>query len=232
MARRLSTLPAKISAGLLGAGLLLGGLGVAGALPGSVLTSHHDDEKVTTTDQPKADAPEAPDVDKPDATGTEPGEAAGEQKPATPADPSSVAVPTSVDEAAQIHAFDEACGNHGAYVSYFAQHGTEPQCAIDARSGAASTRPDDHPAADAAGDSSSHEPSARSHASDAAGDTTDGGAQTTSDGSHSEVGAPGTGPADAGVAPSATSHDSEHGGHGSTDRTDPAGSNDAPKASR
>lgn len=43
------------------------------------------------------------------------------------------AVPTSVSEAAHVHDFDEACGNHGAYVSHVARFGEEPECATTAR---------------------------------------------------------------------------------------------------
>lgn len=46
------------------------------------------------------------------------------------------AAPTTVSEAAHIHDFDEACGNHGAYVSHFARFGEEPECATTARGGA------------------------------------------------------------------------------------------------
>lgn len=42
---------------------------------------------------------------------------------------------TSAREAAHIHAFDEACGNHGQYVSYVARNGTEPPCATGVRDG-------------------------------------------------------------------------------------------------
>jgi hypothetical protein len=42
---------------------------------------------------------------------------------------------TSASEAAKIHAFDEACGNHGRYVSHVARFGTEPPCATGARTG-------------------------------------------------------------------------------------------------
>ncbi|HEX2851493.1 MAG TPA: hypothetical protein VHN98_13105 [Acidimicrobiales bacterium] len=133
----LSNVPAKVAAGVLGAGLAIGGLGVAGALPGNILlASSHHDEQVTTSDQQQAtDTTEAPEVEKPDAADTN--TTTDAPKPATPTDLSQVAVPTSVSEAAQTHAFDEACGNHGKYVSYFAQNGTEPSCATDARAAAA-----------------------------------------------------------------------------------------------
>ncbi|HEV8044533.1 MAG TPA: hypothetical protein VGP38_05085, partial [Rubrobacter sp.] len=42
---------------------------------------------------------------------------------------------TSASEAAHIHAFDEACGNHGQYVSYVARNDTEPPCATGVRDG-------------------------------------------------------------------------------------------------
>lgn len=43
--------------------------------------------------------------------------------------------PTTASQAAHIHAFDEACGNHGRYVSFVARNGTEPSCATDVRNG-------------------------------------------------------------------------------------------------
>ena len=78
-------------------------------------------------------------------------EEAAEEAPvaAAPVDLASVPVPTSQSEAAQTHAFDEACGNHGAYVSYFAQTGEEPACATAARAAADGT---EAPAGDEAGD--------------------------------------------------------------------------------
>lgn len=136
----LSNLPAKVAAGVLGAGLAIGGLGVAGALPGNILlASSHHDEQVTTSDQQATTTTEAPEVEK-DSTdakdSTQTADTPDQPKTTTPTDLSTVAVPTSVSEAAQTHAFDEACGNHGAYVSYFAQNGTEPDCATTARAAA------------------------------------------------------------------------------------------------
>lgn len=50
-----------------------------------------------------------------------------------PVDAALPAAPSTVSEAAHIHDFDEACGNHGAYVSHFARFGEEPECATTAR---------------------------------------------------------------------------------------------------
>ncbi len=80
---------------------------------------------------------EAPDdtgtvADGTDGNGTTDGTVAGTtvDLAATTALP---AVPTSVSEAAHIHDFDAACGNHGAYVSHVARFGEEPDCATTAR---------------------------------------------------------------------------------------------------
>lgn len=37
----------------------------------------------------------------------------------------------TVSAAAQDHTYDEACGNHGRYVSHWARHGEAPDCATD-----------------------------------------------------------------------------------------------------
>jgi hypothetical protein len=80
----------------------------------------------------------------------------GANDAAADGDLAAVPVPTSVDEAAQTHEFDEACGNHGAYVSQFAQTGTEPDCAVQARAGTAAT-PEATDVAASSADDSAHE---------------------------------------------------------------------------
>ena len=77
-----------------------------------------DDESGDDESAGDEEAAEEPEVDEP--------------KDEVPADLSTVAVPTSVSEAAHNHAFDEACGNHGAYVSHFARTGEEAPCATGA----------------------------------------------------------------------------------------------------
>ena len=60
---------------------------------------------------------------------------------AAPVDLASVPVPTTQSEAAHTHAFDEACGNHGAYVSAFAHTGEAPECATSPAEPAAADAP-------------------------------------------------------------------------------------------
>lgn len=62
--------------------------------------------------------------------------------------------PTTVSEAAHIHDFDEACGNHGAYVSHVARFGEEPDCATGARGGVAEEGTEDSTATSATGSES------------------------------------------------------------------------------
>ena len=130
--RILTGLPSKVAAGALGA-LLAGTVG-AGALTGTMVLTSDDAPVVESQEQDQEH--EAPEVEEAvvEASADE-GDDAGKHE--VPEDLSTVAVPTSVDEAAQNHAFDEACGNHGAYVSYFAQTGEEPSCATEARAAAA-----------------------------------------------------------------------------------------------
>ena len=154
----MGSLAAKVAAGTTGAMLAVGGLGVAGALPGPLQMVASDaadvvgleapaDEEVAdpVVDEPEGEDPTDP-VTSPD--GEEPAEGEGDEEGEDPtaepegdeedATPGALApVPTSVSEAAHIHDFDEACGNHGAYVSHFARTGEEPQCARDARAGGA-----------------------------------------------------------------------------------------------
>lgn len=158
--RLLTAVPAKIAAGVVGA-LLAGSLG-AGAMTGTIsLTSNdsvpgaevdsgavdHGDDAGDSTDDLSVvdDGTDADDlgtevdvevegggaVDDDDAAA-----AAEEEEPKEPGDPATAPVPTSVSEAAKNHQFDEACGNHGAYVSSFARTGEEPACATTARGGA------------------------------------------------------------------------------------------------
>ncbi|MBW3668465.1 MAG: hypothetical protein KY443_04550 [Actinobacteria bacterium] len=126
--------PGKVAAGLLGATLAYTGLGAAGALPAplSLASSHDDTEQVVLDDTTATTL--ADDGDTTPTTLTE-GDGDGDAgaKVAEDIDLALVPVPTSVSEAAHNHAFDEACGNHGKYVSHFARTGTEPECATAAR---------------------------------------------------------------------------------------------------
>ena len=148
--RILTGLPSKVAAGALGA-LLAGSVG-AGALTGTMVLTTDDvvacpedeiveDEVVEGCEDTAADdlAGDGADVstDEDDAEGDELSDAADTEQPKleVAVDPATVPVPTVQSEAARNHAFDEACGNHGAYVSNFARTGEEPECATAARSG-------------------------------------------------------------------------------------------------
>lgn len=136
--------PGKVAAGLLGATLAYTGLGAAGALPAplSLASSEDDTEQVvlddttTTTlaDDEGDDTTTTTLAD--DGEGDDDAEGGKKAKADEDVDLALVPVPTSVSEAAHNHAFDEACGNHGTYVSHFARTGTEPDCATAARAGA------------------------------------------------------------------------------------------------
>lgn len=118
-------LPTKISAGALGAAIAVSGLGAGGALPVSMMLTSNEAPAVTEEVDPAEEVEEAAEVEEEGTSTTE------------PIDLTTLAVPMSVSEAAQTHAFDEACGNHGKYVSHFARFGEEPECATDARDAAA-----------------------------------------------------------------------------------------------
>jgi hypothetical protein len=145
--RFLAGIPSKVAAGALGA-LLAGSVG-AGALTGTmVLTSNEDDspaveapavEDSTVVADEHEDVADVEDDAAEDADGIAVDEVDddGANDAAAGADLAAVPVPTSVSEAAHTHEFDEACGNHGRYVSHFAQTGTEPDCAVEARAAAA-----------------------------------------------------------------------------------------------
>lgn len=147
--RLFAAVPSKIAAGVVGA-LLAGSLG-AGAMTGTIsLTSQESDApaevvepqdavEVAPADVEDVEAPEADEADEADdaAAAEDPAEA----PKADAGDPTTAPVPTSVDEAAHNHQFDEACGNHGAYVSHFARTGEEPECALTARAGGEAADP-------------------------------------------------------------------------------------------
>lgn len=81
------------------------------------------------------DAEDAGDTEVED--GAEEGEDAEDaEEPVDVTSLADVPVPSRQSEAAKTHAFDEACGNHGKYVSHFARYGEEPECATAARAAA------------------------------------------------------------------------------------------------
>jgi len=69
-----------------------------------------------------------------DVTGTEDGSAVGGEDEATEGTEGEEADSHGalVSEAAHEHAYDEACGNHGKYVSAVARTGEQPECATEA----------------------------------------------------------------------------------------------------
>lgn len=151
--RLLTAIPSKIAAGVLGA-LLAGSLG-AGAMTGTItLTSNESDvpesTEVLADDETLEDDEELVDqeaeVEEVEVEAVE--EEAGDDEPKAAVDP--MVPPTSVSEAAQNHHFDEACGNHGAYVSHFARTGEEPECAVAARAALAGEAPADELTTEAA----------------------------------------------------------------------------------
>lgn len=133
--RLLTTIPSKVAAGVLGA-LLAGSLG-AGAMTGTItLASNEADVAESAEVLAEDEALEDPLVDPEQELVVEEVEVEdGEDGPKDPGDPMTAPIPTTVEEAAHNHQFDEACGNHGAYVSHFARTGEEPECALTARNG-------------------------------------------------------------------------------------------------
>lgn len=129
--------PGKVAAGLLGAALAYTGLGAAGALPAPLsLASSEDDIEQVVLDDTTATTLGEEEGDGSTPTTVAEDDADAGTKVAEDVDLALVPVPTSVSEAAHNHAFDEACGNHGKYVSHFARTGTEPECATAARAAA------------------------------------------------------------------------------------------------
>ncbi|HEX2040979.1 MAG TPA: hypothetical protein VHF47_14740 [Acidimicrobiales bacterium] len=144
----LTSLPGKIAAGFVGATLAWGGLGVAGAVPGPLGLASSEDEVEAPATEDVDTTDEADDTESTETEGTEETESTGEAEEAKDTedvegtdevedDGELPEAPTSASEAAHIHDFDEACGNHGKYVSHFARTGEEPECATEARDEAA-----------------------------------------------------------------------------------------------
>lgn len=154
----LSQIGTKVAAGAVGAILAIGGLGAAGIGPVSMISqggSDHgcvelaeladnfeknivvceveptDDSTTRTVEEDKGDKDSVA-VTHTSGT-TDDGEEVQEDEESEKGE--SLPIPTTTSEAAKIHAFDEACGNHGMYVSFFAQMGFEPPCALLARTG-------------------------------------------------------------------------------------------------
>ena len=121
--RILAGLPSKVAAGLVGA-VLAGTLGAgAGTLTGTMMLTSDDAPVVEETVEPAEEQEQEQESVVDEAVVEEQLEAS---------DPSADGAPTSVSEAAHNHESDEACGNHGMYVSSFAQSGEEPECATAA----------------------------------------------------------------------------------------------------
>jgi hypothetical protein len=143
----LGSLAAKITAGVLGTALAVGGLGAAGGLPEparaaldkvgdvagiTVTGTDTEDDTGGSEDSTENSRLEHAFVDEDETDGADGTDGTDGTNGAT----SGVSpVPTSTSEAAHVHDFDEACGNHGAYVSHFARTGEEPECATNARAG-------------------------------------------------------------------------------------------------
>lgn len=119
------SLPSKISAGALGAAIAISGLGAAGALPGMVLTSNEAEEVELVEEGAVEGSVEGSEAEAEAGTVEELED--GEEAESGETGPSDQASPVAT--AAQNHEFDEACGNHGAYVSHFARYGEAPECA-------------------------------------------------------------------------------------------------------
>jgi hypothetical protein len=143
--RLLTAIPSKVAAGVLGA-LLAGSLG-AGAMTGTISLASNDSDVPETTevlvddealeDEELVEKAEVEEVEEVEVDEDE----AGDDEAKAVVDP--MVPPTSVSEAARNHHFDEACGNHGAYVSHFARTGEEPECAVAARAALAADAPAD-----------------------------------------------------------------------------------------
>lgn len=144
----LTSLAAKITAGVLGTALTVGGLGAAGALPEPAQAALDKVADVAGITVPGTDTEDETGGSEDSTENSRLGKAfenlAGGEDETGDTDGTNgtdvpttgvSSVPTSVSEAAHIHDFDEVCGNHGAYVSHFARTGEEPECATNARAG-------------------------------------------------------------------------------------------------
>lgn len=148
----LSTLPGKLALAAAGLTFATAGLGVASALPGPLqdvadgigsvvgLDPSLPDGATTTTSPEVTTTPTTEASTTPTTAGTTPSTAGTTPTTVGPTPttlgPGALApAATTAAEAAHIHDFDEACGNHGRYVSYVAKNGTEPSCAAEVRTG-------------------------------------------------------------------------------------------------
>lgn len=134
--RLIATIPSKVAAGVRGA-LLAGSLG-AGAMTGTISLASNESDLDTTevvVEEELEDDEEVEEVEVEEIEVEEVEVEDGDDGPKDAGDPTTAPIPTTVDEAAKNHQFDEACGNHGAYVSHFALTGEEPECATAARNG-------------------------------------------------------------------------------------------------
>ncbi|MGQ0432073.1 MAG: hypothetical protein ACT452_06675 [Microthrixaceae bacterium] len=149
----------RVAAAVLGATVAMAGMGAAGALnaPIRFVSSFGDDTPacVSAPDESTEDdlAGDALPEDESAACEDQPGDDGVTDDDLDAVDPESASdepvageipeAPTTVSEAAHIHDFDEACGNHGAYVSHVARFGEEPECATDVRSGVSQDQVDE-----------------------------------------------------------------------------------------
>lgn len=143
----LSTLPGKLAAAAAGLTFATTGLAAASALPGPLQQVVSDVGGVVGVELPTTDGStpttegttpttegSTPTTTTPTTVGTGTTPTTGGSTPTTGSPPLAAAATTAA-QAAQIHDFDEACGNHGAYVSFVARNGTEPSCAAEVRNG-------------------------------------------------------------------------------------------------
>lgn len=147
----LSALPGKLALAAVGVTFATAGLGVASALPGplqDVADGIGDVVGVdlpvtggattTTTEATTTPTTERTTTAKTARTTPTTAETTPTTVGATVPTGGAVALPpaaTTAAQAAHIHDFDEACGNHGSYVSSVARNGTEPSCAAEVRTG-------------------------------------------------------------------------------------------------
>lgn len=130
----LRTIPGKVAAGIFGAALVLSGLGVAGAMTGTLASNDTpivtDQSTTTTSMDTTTTVADTTTTDSPDTS--------------SPTSDSG----NAVSAAAHDHSHDEACGNHGHYVSAIAK-GETPDCASGTSSATSSTSGDSEDSSDA-----------------------------------------------------------------------------------
>lgn len=126
----LGSLAGKATAAVVGGLVAVGGLATAGALPGGMQLTASNIAASVGADIPDGGS----NVISANSHTATPTVGVGRGKKVNPGDPLPPPATTAA-EAAHIHAFDVACGNHGAYVSHVARFGVEPACAAAVRNG-------------------------------------------------------------------------------------------------